>query len=337
VNTHNSTGAPRLTVVIPTHRRPRILTETLTRLGHFGAQNPIEVIVVHDGEDERTATVANEVAQVAPWPLSVLVQSGFGPAPKRNRAIAEARAACCLFIGDDALPSAELLATHIRFHDANPDRSAALLGLTVPAPPLDASPYIEWLHREGVQFDYARLAAGDDAGPGRFWTINVSAKTELMRDVGGFNEDYPVVAGEDIEFGYLLARAGMRLTYEPRALNFHFHPTSLSNTLIRMKDVGVGFRMLCERVPEVEPPSRPGARHRLKAAALSLALACGAPGGTRERTWRFLCDEMMREAFWDQDPGALPRIGHALSRRATREEIANPPFPLDPDPGQTRG
>lgn len=323
---------PRLSVIVPTHERNRILGATLARLVQVAAEAPIEVIVVYDGEDEATAETALSVTASAPWPMKVVTQAGFGPAPKRNRGIAEAAAPVCLLIGDDALPGPDLVAAHLRFHEQKPERTAALLGLTTPAPPLDDSRFIRWLHREGAQFDYSRLSAGQDAGPGRFWTINVSVKTEFIRSVGGFDEGFPVVAMEDIECGYRLAAAGMRLTYEPSAQNHHFHPTDLRATLRRMRDVGVGFRALCERVPEVVPPGRPGPRHRLKAAVLTLAMAGGAPGSSRESTWRFVCDEMVRESYWGWESGDLPRIGRSLSRRAVREALANPAAPTDVPP-----
>lgn len=331
----SATAAPRLTVVIPTHDRPRILTENLNRLVRHAAGLPIEVIVVHDGTPaaQVSADAAERVAAAAPWPLRVLSQGGFGPAPKRNRAVAEARAPACLLIGDDALPTANLVQRHLEFHQSHPEPTEALLGLVVPAAPLDASPYVRWLHEHGVWFGYASLRPGEEVGPWCFWTANVSAKRELMQRVGGFNEEFPVVVAEDIEFAFRLAHAGMRLYYDPEAVAEHFHPTDLGRTLVRMRDVGVAFRTLCELVPEMTRPTRPSARHRAKAAALTVAMVAGRPPPARRASWRFLCDEVIRESYWGMEsPPEGPRIGRALTRLALADPLANPPLPEDPEP-----
>ncbi len=320
--------APRLSVVIPTRGRPSILNETLERLVAFAPEAPIEVLVVHDGSSPETAEVAGRARAGAGWPVRALVEEARGPARKRNLAIAEARAPVCLMIGDDALPTRTLVDGHLAFHDRRADGTAAMLGLVVPAPPLDRAPFVRWLHEHGTQFHYAALEPHEEVGPARFWTANISVKTALLRDSGGFDDAFGLAAAEDIELGFRLARAGMRLYYEPGAVAEHFHPTDLARTLERMHGVGLEFRALCERVPEVPRPPRPAVRHRLKAAALAARLAIRPSGAAHEAAWRFLCDQVLREAYWGVPDGdGRPRTGQALARRALADPLANPPQP----------
>jgi hypothetical protein len=153
--------------------------------------------------------------------------------------------------------------------------------------------------------------------PTSFWTANVSVKTELVRTVRGFDEEFTDAACEDVELGLRLAGAGMRLSYDPEALALHYHPTDLAATLGRMSRVGRAFRLLELKAPQLPMPSRPGARHRLKAAALTPLAAAGIG---REAAWRFLCDEAQRESFWDVEPppGRALAIGDGLARAEMR-------------------
>lgn len=312
-----------LSVIIPSRERETVLDETLRRLIEESAGLPVELIVVYDGPADGPRS-AWRLAPGSEVPLRVAEQAPLGPAAARNRGLAMARGAATLFLGDDVWAQPGLLEHHLEFHRANPEDAAALLGMVEPAPPLDRSRFIRWLHAGGVQFGYGELVPGEVPAT-CFWTANVSAKTSLLRTAGGFDEAFTDAACEDAELGIRLAHAGIRLRYDPAAAALHYHPTDLPRTLERMRRVGRSFRLLSERAPELEMPRRPGMRHRAKATTLT-ALSAGGVGstGTREATWRFLCDEAQREAFWDVEPGEgrRLRIGDRLARRAIAAERA---------------
>jgi glycosyltransferase involved in cell wall biosynthesis len=316
-----------LSVVIPTRDRREVLERTLSLLARQAEGEPIEVIVVDDGSDDGIGAALAELAVRLPMHLRAIDRPPRGPAAARNQGIGAARGGACLFLGDDVRPREGLLARHLGFHRDRPEREAALLGLVVPEHPLDDSPFIRWLHTDGVQFGYGRLDPARPVPPECFWTANVSAKTELLRSVGGFDESFTAPACEDAELGLRLARAGMRLHYGPDAVGEHFHPTDLEHTLGRMGSVGRSFRLLRERAPELPMPRPPSSRHRVEAAGLTaLNLLPGMSRRLRPVTWRFLCDEAQREAMWWEhgEPGSGPRIGSLLARRAVRDPAAWP-------------
>jgi len=303
-----------LSVVIPSRERERVLSETLRRLLDQAAGMPVEIVVVYDGPSAERR-IATETAVSAEVPLRVAEQEPLGPAAARNRGAGLATGGAVLFLGDDAWPGEGLLDRHLRFHRDHPEPEAALLGRLEPAPPLD-SEFVRWLHTGGVQFGYGELEAGE-VPPTSFWTANVSVKAGLLRAVGGFDEDFTEAACEDAELGLRLATAGMLLSYDPDALALHYHPTDLPGTLARMRRVGRAYRVLERKAPELPMPSRPGARHRLKATALTPLAAAGLG---RRAAWRFLCDEAQREAFWEVEPppGRALAIGDSLARAEAR-------------------
>ena len=318
---------PALSVIVPTHQRPEILTETLSRLVSHSHEDPIEVIVVHGDIGDGSAEAAGALVGKAPWPIRVFAQTGFGPAPKRNRGIREAHGPVCLFLGDDTLPAPGLVKHHLDFHARMPLETDAMLGLVTPAPPLDEYPFIRWLHEEGAQFGYGELEPGGVVSAGCFWTANISVKRSLLESSGGFDEGFSVVACEDSELGYRLAREGLRIHFQPEARTEHFHPTDLLGTLRRMKEVGEAYVRLCELAPEAPRPTRPAMRHRLKAAAITAAMRTRPSLFVSRRAWRFLCDETLRESYWRATGDEVVTVGATLERIALADPAANPPRP----------
>jgi hypothetical protein len=121
----------------------------------------------------------------------------------------------------------------------------------------------------------------------------------------------------------------------------HYHPVDLLGALERLRDAGRANARFAERHPSRPVTRRPGVRHRIKAGALTGLAAVGLRSARiQHETWRFLCHESFREAFWrevdakderqDPPPREDLRIGRTLARLASRDEDAGMP-PADPD------
>jgi glycosyltransferase involved in cell wall biosynthesis len=322
-----------LTVIIPTRNRCAIVSETLDRLESQAHEVRCEVVVVDDGSTDDTVEVLERRATEPGLALTLLEQSGLGPATARNRAIAIARAPVCLFIDDDTWPAAGLLSRHRDFHARLPEPEAALLGhVGLPAAPAP-SPFMRWL--AALHLGFSEIGDPENAGGGHFFSGNVSAKTEFIRAAGGFDEAFPHAGHEDIDLGLRLEARGMRLVYDTEAVVEHYHPIDLRSTLVRMNEAGRSLALMAERHPDREVARRPGLRHRVKAAALTgLALARVRSRRIQEETWRFLCHEANREGYWDTHDGRLTardaprepiRIGRTLARLAARDTDAQLP------------
>ena len=314
-----------LTVVIPTHNRAEVLEETLRRLAAQDSEFSLEVVVVDDGSTDATAGTVRSLARSSPVQIVLLEQAASGPAAARNRGIATARGRVCLFLGDDTWPRPGLIDRHGSFHRSRPEPEAALLGHVEWAPASDPSPLMEWLNT-GVQFGFGEIADPARVSGSHFYTANVSAKTAFLQEHGGFDESFPDAAFEDLELGFRLERAGMRLAYDAAAVVEHWHPVDLSAVLARMRKLGRSGVLLHERVPDWPRARRPGVRHRTRAAILTaLNLAPVRSTRLRHATWRFLCHEAFREGWWEVEPrdGGPLRIGGSLARLAAGDPAAS--------------
>ncbi len=235
-----------LTVVIPTRRRWDILRRTLEALDAQSLPGA-EVVVVVDGTDHE---VPDGLAAD-----QVLVQPQAGPGAARNRGVASSTRPLVLFLGDDMVPTPDLLAHHLARHDREPADTTAVLGHVDWHPEVQDNRILRWLDWSTFQFDYAAMAgqAGTDVGFGRFYSCNVSLHRTLFDRVGGFDEDF-VFYYEDLDAGWRLGQAGMRLVYEPDARVQHLHDYDLAAVAGRFEGIALGERMMATKHAWFDPP-----------------------------------------------------------------------------------
>jgi glycosyltransferase involved in cell wall biosynthesis len=187
---------PRATCVIPTHRRPRLVTEAVkSALAQFSP--PVEIFVVDDARDAETRDAIEELARISFVPVHYLVHSeGPGPSTSRNFGARLASAEWLAFLDDDdrwlpgylaaalARPHADLVLTARWDLGADGRR---LPGKT-PLPEYDAR---AWLRR-------------NLGGTGSSTVI----RRELFLSVGGY--DPKLRSGEDRDLIIRAMRAGAR-------------------------------------------------------------------------------------------------------------------------------
>ncbi len=245
-----------LSVVIPTYNRLEILRRALHLLAEegqaFGA--PHEVLVVDDGSSDGTADylAGSAVPRASTATLRVIGQENAGPARARNRGVREAAGDLVLFLGDDILVTPGLFALHAEAHRSRSGSGeVAVLGRTLWAPKMRPSAFLRFL-MEGDQFGFKHIEDNENVPYNFFYTCNVSLCRQAMLDAGLFDESFPHAAWEDVELCYRMTRDGMRLVYEPRALTYHLHPTSLASFCRRRELVGVDAVRLYRKHPETE-------------------------------------------------------------------------------------
>lgn len=210
--------ADRLAVIIPTRERWPILARTLAALRGQTVQG-FETVVVIDGDDQ---TIPRDLG--ARDDVRLLRAPRAGPGAARNRGVDATERPWLLLLGDDMLPTPELIRAHLERHAQRPARELAVLGHVEWHPEVARDRVSQWLDWSGSQFDYTSLAArpSDDVGFGRFYSCNVSLDRELFLEAGGFDTDF-AFDYEDLDLGWRLHQLGMQLAYEPKALAQHLH------------------------------------------------------------------------------------------------------------------
>jgi glycosyltransferase involved in cell wall biosynthesis len=235
------TSGVDLSIVIPTRDRWPVLARTLEALRRQTVSG-FEVVVVVDGEDQQ------------PPPLDdvrvVQVPHG-GPGIARNAGTAATSRSLLLFLGDDMVPRPDLVARHLAAHTRRPGVEDAVLGHVEWHPETDRTPLRHWVDATGMQFDFASTV-GDDAGWARFYSCNVSLTRELFTRVSGFDPDFAFYY-EDLDAGWRLGQAGMRLTYERDAVVDHLHSYDEAGYARRLAGIATGERMMMAKHPWFVP------------------------------------------------------------------------------------
>jgi len=244
-------STPELSVVIATYNRAETLLRTLDYLAKqdIDAQR-FEVIVVDDASPDDTPQVVAEVATRLPYQLRFLRnEDNSGPGYTQNRGIRDARGRLLMIMTDDVFLEPRALRAHLDFHRDHPEPEFAALGRVLQSPELRGSA----LMRNWDPFRFWLLEDGQELLCYMFWACNVSCKMEFMRQHGMFREHRGrggAVAFEDLEVGYRLSVAGMRLLHVADAVGYHYHEYTIDGAIDRWHMRGLNYGELRSFVPD---------------------------------------------------------------------------------------
>lgn len=223
-------GAPRVSVVIPTHNRSGSLRQLLGFIERSTKPaGGMEVVVVDDGSTDGTAQV------VAASSARYLRQTNSGPAAARERGWRAARGEVIVFFDDDVVPEPDAIDRLVKaLEDA--DAVGAMIR------PKDLTKLIShYMHVDGMVSH--RVVDGEVV-----WLLVAAAaiRREALERVGGFDLSfYP--AGEDVDLACRLVEAGCVLRVEPSAAVAIGCPSRLSQLVSTLYVYGGGFKMLANR------------------------------------------------------------------------------------------
>jgi len=213
----------RASIVIPTFNRLCQLQNVIAavRSQALPPGTDLEVVVVDDGSSDGTSDwLASQIENPG---FIAIDQPNSGPARARNRGVEAASGDLILFLGDDTVPQPGWLAAHLEEHRLfGSPGPLAVLGYTSFSPDAE-SPFLRFINEYGAQFGYILIEDPRAVPFNFFYTSNISLpRSELVR-LGGFREDFPAAAWEDIEFAYRAVGEGLKIHYQPQARTLHRH------------------------------------------------------------------------------------------------------------------
>lgn len=195
---------PRISVVVPSRNRRRMLSECLSKLFQqdFSAEK-YELIVVDNASTDGTSEMLREMSTRAPCAFrAVSFMEDRGPAVARNLGVVLARGDLVAFTDSDCLPSPGWL----RALEKSMSGSAGIVQGKTSADP-EAEPklfshYIVTTHLDGS-----------------FSTSNVCYRRQTVFEAQGFDPacDY----WEDTDLGWRVRRQGWKAVFSPQALVHH--------------------------------------------------------------------------------------------------------------------
>ncbi len=230
-----SADRPLLSVVIPVRNGAGSIGRCLAS---FAAQtldpSRYEIVVANDGSTDDTAAVCRGLQ--LPCAVRVLDLPPSGQGPATNVAIRAAAGDYVLLSAGDIVAHPELLDRHLGAHLSARDE-IGVLGYLPYHPDLPTDPFMEFIVSDGTQFGYAYIKDPNDVPPTYAYAPNLSYWRETLVDAGGFDEDY-VWGMQDIDLGVRMRLRGVRMIYDPRAIGWHWHPTTLEHYLWHRQPFG---------------------------------------------------------------------------------------------------
>lgn len=197
----------RISVVVPTYKRPPLLDRCLTALlAQDLPAHAFEIVVADDGNEPAVRRlVAQRRCSIGAHPRLryVPVRGRHGPAAARNCGWRAARGDIIAFTDDDCIPAPDWLRCGLAAFKRG---TVAVWGrVVVPLPP-DPT-------------DYERDAAGlQSAG---FVTANCFCRRATLAAVGGLDEEFTAAWREDSDLYFTLLERGDRVARARHALVTH--------------------------------------------------------------------------------------------------------------------
>lgn len=224
---------PDISVVIPTYNRLDTLQHVIpTLLAQDVPAADFELLVCdsqsNDGTQEYLAGVSAEHPNVRHLPGAY-----SGRAMARNAGIANAQADVVLFNDSDILTSPDLLRRHLQHHSEG--ANVAVVGLEVQV--RDLADYA-FKRDHPASRGYLHKPTRKTLPWLYFLTGNASVRRDALLGVGCFDESFTGYGHEDLELGYRLERAGVRILYDPLAVNYHCQDVPHDDQVEKMKLAG---------------------------------------------------------------------------------------------------
>lgn len=225
-------------VIIPTYRRPKLLTETLNALAKQTGIAPrtFEIVMVDDGSqdiatEKVVATFAKKMRQRI---VFVALRGNHGPEFARNVGVLHSQGDFLAFTDDDCIVPPNLLSLFAEDFKKNP-KLAGTGGWKEPHAPdgkLDIyHRFLFWTHRfypekpkEGFYFSRSG------------YTANVCFQRDAFEKTGGFNFYFQHVGFHDFAIRMFLAERSV--AYEPRMV---YHHASFSFSDVYRKCLVLGW------------------------------------------------------------------------------------------------
>ncbi|MGA9825331.1 MAG: glycosyltransferase [Methylocystis sp.] len=221
-----------ISALLPTRNRAHFLPKVLEGLERQSLDRArFEIVAVDDGSSDETPQILE--AWRDRLPLRIVRQNHAGISAAKNLSVFMAQGPILVFLDDDDVAEPDLLVAHLAAHIAYPDPAIAVLGHTRLKAELATIPVMHHVTEVGCQlFSYGGMKAGQLMGHTEFWGGRTSCKRGFLLLRGVFHPDFRFGC-EDIELGWRLSRAGLKVLYEPRAITVMIRSLSFDDFCLR--------------------------------------------------------------------------------------------------------
>jgi len=203
-----------ISVVIPVYNGEDVIGRCLESLECQDYKGQKEVIVVNDGSTDKTETVIRRFKGVR-----LLPQKNKGPAAARNHGIRKSRGSIILFTDADCVPEKGWLRKMVE--SFNDKRVVGVQGSYK-------------TRQKGVVAKFSQIEIEERYDRMKRWnsvdfvgTYSAGYRRSVFKKFGYFDESFPLASGEDSDFSFRVSKGGGSMIFNPDAVVYHNHPSTL--------------------------------------------------------------------------------------------------------------
>lgn len=232
---------PFVSVVVPVLNRQKTVGACLESLLNLDYPH-FEVIVVDGGSRDRTREI------VAEYSVKLLIDERRGAYAARNTGIEMAKGEMVFFTDSDCIADRDVLKNLVR---NLVDRDAAgVRGQISSYKPTtlverfsDLAGIVKFSLPKGpLKWDKDRFLSGG------IYTANAMYRRNVLEEVGGFDMDFTV--GGDYDLAWRVQRAGYRVIFDPEAIVYHAHRSTLPELIKQFFNYGREQAVKLKKQPE---------------------------------------------------------------------------------------
>jgi len=216
-----------ISVVIPVYNACHTIVDCLKSVVDQETR-PLEIIVVDNGSTDGSWELLEEFSQAAKGvPIVLCRERKRGASAARNKGISLARGEMVAFTDADCVADVGWLQ---KINNSfNHDSLGAVAGNIFGYRPLKTVEKFQSLYTlRGL--DSERVFNHYTLIEGGFPTANLAVRKEVLRAVGGFDENF-LIYGEDHDLCARIYKKGFRIKYTPLAKVYHRHRNSVKKML----------------------------------------------------------------------------------------------------------
>lgn len=210
-------------MIFATHNREDVLEQVFDawRKTDRATKYEYEIICSDDDSADRTIEIIESVREL---PVKLLRNKKGGAGKARNAALEIAAGKLIIFTGDDIFPGEDYINRHFENYLKYGD-DVATLGRIDWHPDIKINHLMRHITEIGCeQFGFIALPPYQMVDFRHFYTSNISVPAKLLhKQEYYFHTGFDKYGFEDIELGYRLQKAGMKIYYDPDILAYHHH------------------------------------------------------------------------------------------------------------------
>ncbi|QNV41053.1 glycosyltransferase family 2 protein [Rothia amarae] len=232
-------------VIIPTRGGAAKLHFPLDALEQQ-TEKDFQVIVVCDGDIDGSAQVVQQYKERGVLNIEAIVfEENQGRSKALNAGHQAADAHVLIRCDDDLEPSPDYIEKHISHHQKC-NSEVGVIGLYLNNYP--ETPYARAYGRYRDKKFREDAYQSTDQDSWMFWAGNVSLTREIFNKIGGYDERYRLYGWEDVDFGYLMHKTGVKVLIDPElATKHHIAATTTASRATRALHSGAARSLFVEK------------------------------------------------------------------------------------------